>query len=75
MTQFQNLMKWTGKKEGDKMKLFRKFKKIVIADFLTIAGMSIIVYTTYRLNEYVAYYMLGIMLIGLSYFIAKGVHK
>lgn len=57
------------------MKLFRKFKKIVIADFLTIAGLLIIVYTTYRLNEYVAYYMLGIMLIGLSYFIAKGVHK
>lgn len=47
-----------------------KFKTI-ISDALVVGAVGITIWTTYKLNQYIACYLFALSLFGLSYFVAK----
>ncbi|KOA90865.1 hypothetical protein ADU76_12485 [Clostridium botulinum] len=55
-----------------KIKLVKKIKRNFISDILIFISFFIVFITTYKLNKYVAMYLLALFLFILSYFISKG---
>ncbi|NFB32667.1 hypothetical protein EXN65_20065 [Clostridium botulinum] len=60
-------------------KIKKKFKKLInifrkrlfIADMLLIISFFIVFFTTFKLNKYVAMYLLSVAILGLSYLLQK----
>lgn len=55
-----------------KNKLLKLFNKNLLADSLLIGSFLILFLTTFRLNKYIAMYLLAFSMIGGSYLIMKG---
>lgn len=57
-------------------KIFKLLRKILnknlLADILLIGSFFILFYTTFKLNKYIAMYLLAFLMIGGSYLIMKG---